>query len=301
MVSLLKECLVILLAVLSVVQADKLSLKPYTRDAVAYEDGTTVNFEDIFNGRCYEFGCLSCLGEKPLTCDTIFSSFLDGVLSDPVCALEDTAYDSFLQLVAPDLPVDTTTFWSGTYEIAHQLSATSGLYYTMEDTFMGYLVNSLNWCGNDDQTDFDYEDCRAWDYDDCYGQATSVFWNKASALMAAQARGSVTVILNGDATTGAFRNSSFFARVEAPNLNPEKVYLVNVLLIHDLDGTPFETCDDPQTLQYLEALLKEMGIAYSCQDDPDNARFLQCSQEPEHPECSSCTKGFLDSIFGSWF
>lgn len=48
---------------------------------------------------------------------------------------------------------------------------------------MGYLVNSLNWCGNDDQTDFDYEDCRAWDYDDCYGQATSVFWNKASALV----------------------------------------------------------------------------------------------------------------------
>lgn len=44
---------------------------------------------------------------RPLTCDTIFSSFLDGVLSDPVCALEDTAYDSFLQLVAPDLPVDT--------------------------------------------------------------------------------------------------------------------------------------------------------------------------------------------------
>lgn len=283
--------------------ADKqVAKRRFIRDAVAYEEGTTPHFENIFLGRCFEHGCLSCTDEnKMANCQNIYNAFLDAVLSAPNCELDDNAYDTFISMVAPNLPEDMTAFWSGTYDIAHELSSITRDFYTMEDSFMGYLVDGLNWCGNADQTGLGFLECPSWDYDKCYGQATSVFWNKASATIAAQARGEVSVVLNGDTTEGAFRDSSFFARVEAPNLDPAKVTKANILLVHELGSIPYETCDEPITLINLWSLLEEKGIEYSCTDNPEEARFIQCSQDPDHAQCASCEFAEGESIWEQLF
>lgn len=155
----------------------------------------------------------------------------------------------------------------------------------MEDTLIGFALNELMFCSNENHDFFLNTTCPV----DCVTR-DNPFWNAASVNFAKQARGEITVVLNGTRTFGAFVDTSTFYRFELPNIDPKQVPVVKVLLMHDLDIARHETCKQPKTLQKLEAILKDMNIKYECQDDLYEVTLLMCSRNPNAKECQSLTR-----------
>lgn len=150
----------------------------------------------------------------------------------------------------------------------------------MEDTIIGYALNELMFCSAADHDYFLNTSCPV----DCVTQ-DNPFWNAASIHFAKQARGDATLVLNGTRTFGAFVNTSTFYRFELPNIDPNRVHKLKVLLLHDLDREKYETCREPKTLQNLKIMIEEKGIAYECEDDSFEIRLLMCSRSPNASEC----------------
>jgi len=117
--------------------------------------------------------------------------------------------------------------------------------------------------------------------------SNSTFWNAASKNFARKAKGFVNVVLNGSRSIGAISNRSTFVNYELTELNKDKITQVKVLLLHAPDQPKHETCKEPKSLLYLEKILKEKEIDYSCEDNPDNILLLLCFYDPFSKECQA--------------
>ena len=153
-------------------------------------------------------------------------------------------------------------------------------FWSLENSFSGYLLNKLTFCSNDLNSNFNYDSCP----EDCVA-FNSAFWNAASIDFAKKAFGNVKLIVNGTRHVGALLNTSTFLKYELPYLDSTRVQKLTVLILHSPDEEKIETCQRPLTLKSIEYFLKEKNIKYECQENPDSILFLMCFNDPHAIEC----------------
>jgi hypothetical protein len=86
--------------------------------------GTTRNFEEIFLGRCYYFlnvlhGRDCKIHSLNINCTALLDAFSAAVINKAACDIKIDDFNEFLKLANHPLGVNTTLFWSGTYNPAH--------------------------------------------------------------------------------------------------------------------------------------------------------------------------------------
>ncbi|KAJ0059698.1 hypothetical protein NL108_011188, partial [Boleophthalmus pectinirostris] len=119
-------------------------------------------------------------------------------------------------------------FWSKTKNVVHDFTSKRECFITIEDTFLGSLLDGLTWCGKEGSKDTFTSDCPGWT--SCVNNTVRSFWNKASASYAEVACGNVSVMLNGSIAT-PFHPASIFASIEMKNFNPVIMNSLNVVLV----------------------------------------------------------------------
>ncbi|CAF0813814.1 unnamed protein product [Brachionus calyciflorus] len=256
--------------------------------------GTTGNFKEIFLGRCFYFlnilhknNCM--IKSANLNCTQIWKEFSNVILNRNPCEIKKEDFDNFLNMTSHFYDTEKAILWSGTDNMAHQISRLRG-YWTLEDVLPGYLYSELTACSNSNKTDFEKE-CES----ECmYGN--NAFWTAVSIDFARHSTKQVIVILNGTRTEGAAPNRTYFMRFELPNLNYESVKKVKVLLLHSPDKPKYETCSNPITLRYVETFLKSKNVAYECEDDTFFVNNINCIQNPTEKHCETLPgKNFQNS------
>lgn len=154
-------------------------------------------------------------------------------------------------------------------------------YWSLEDTFSGYLLNELTFCStNKSEKLFSHDTCPT----DCVTR-NSPFWNAASIDFAKKALGNVYVMLNGTRKYGALLNTSTFFKHELPYLNSDKIGRLTVYLLHTPGQEKHETCEKPKTLNILSNILLEKNITYACEDGLERMMFLLCFYNSQSSEC----------------
>ncbi|RUS82164.1 hypothetical protein EGW08_010046 [Elysia chlorotica] len=204
-------------------------------------------------------------------------------------------YWPYLKAATQIVPKDKVLFWSGVFNLAHQYGDYGQRYVTLEDTLVGYLANSITWCGQSIDPGYNVTRCPNWD--DCPLEAAESFWAGASMAFAQGAQGEVLLMLDGsNPDKPAYRRNSFFGKFELPNLS-EKVTKVSVIVSHHLDKPKIDVCGSG-SLDLLETDVKKRGFSYVCHDDPLAVMHLLCAEDPSSRECQLVAKhmhGDLDS------
>ncbi|CAF3376805.1 unnamed protein product [Rotaria sp. Silwood1] len=176
--------------------------------------------------------------------------------------------------------------WS--HPVVHTYNNYNFNYITLEDTLAAAMVTGFTWCGKDNDAEwFHYVSCP----NDCKDNigADDAFWEIASKTFAQNVVGEIYLVLNGSQSNDrpSFRNNSFFARYELPNLQrkgPYRVTKLNVLLLHSPDQKVVEKCGE-NSLITLETIVRSYQIEYLCKDDPEELILIMCSYEWEAREC----------------
>ncbi|KAK7887245.1 hypothetical protein WMY93_026866 [Mugilogobius chulae] len=170
-------------------------------------------------------------------------------------------------------------FWSKTKDVVHDFTSKKKCYVTIEDTFLGSVLDGLTWCSKDGSKDTFTSDCPGWS--DCVNNTVRSFWTKASASFAQVACGNVSVMLNGSIST-PFNANSIFASIEAKNFNPAHMKSLQVVLV--TKEKEVSNCGDVS----LKDLQKELaqGIKYNCQEVTES-HLHDCASHSEKP-CGPC-------------
>ncbi|GFN85020.1 ADP-ribosyl cyclase 1 [Plakobranchus ocellatus] len=249
--------------------------------------GTTGNICHVFKGRCWDYEVTRYLTDLPrveTNCGKLWKLFTKAFSYKSPCDVQLENYQPFLEAASQNLPENKVLFWSGVFSLAHKLGNDGQEYVTLEDTLVGYLANSITWCGQSSEPGMNYTRCPSWD--DCPLEAAESFWAGASTAFARGARGQVLLMLDGsNPAKPAYRRDSFFGKYELPNLSQD-VTSVYVIVSHVLDKPKLELCGSG-SLQSLEADVIERGFFYTCVDDPLAVRHLLCSQNPQSRECQA--------------
>ncbi|CAL1539774.1 unnamed protein product [Lymnaea stagnalis] len=248
--------------------------------------GTTPNIQYVFEGRCWDYDETRYNGLLPRVqadCDTLWKLFFQSFSYHAPCAVNQTSYSPFLQAARQTLPQDKVMFWSGVYSLAHRFSENGVNYITLEDTLIGYLANSLVWCGQENPPGMNYSRCPDWS--DCPSEASESFWAGASRTFASAAKGNVTLMVDGsNPNKPAYRRNSFFSKYELPSLDVSLVPALHVIVVHTLDKPKIETCGSG-TLLDLKNDVTARGILFTCDDDPASVMHLLCADQPDSREC----------------
>lgn len=247
--------------------------------------GTTTNIKEVFKGRCWDYDVTRYISDLPrveTSCDQLWDLFFKAFSYQPPCAVALENYQPYLREAAQLLPTNKVLFWSGVFNLAHQYGDYGQRYVTLEDTLVGYLANSITWCGQSIDPGYNVTRCPAWD--DCPLEAAESFWAGASMTFAQRAKGEVLLMLDGsNPEKNAYRRDSFFGKFELPNLT-KAVTKVSVIVSHVLDKPKRDVCGNG-SLSLLEADVTEYGFDYECQDDPLAVLHLLCAADPSSREC----------------
>ncbi|EDV29267.1 expressed hypothetical protein [Trichoplax adhaerens] len=239
--------------------------------------GSTARIQEIFIGRCSEYQAVNKL-QRQVDCIHVWNQFSRVFAFKEPCAVNASEYDNFIKEVS-------SVFWSGTYSFAHLYIRAVKNLETLENTFPGYLVNSLSWCGQLALPGINYNDCH--DPQHCNNKNSGIFWSKMSTWFAQGSSGTVRVLLNSSRIP-AFAPYSFFARYELPNLSPSKVNKIEIIVVHDLDMkvNQSERCG-AGSIKTLQDLIQQRNIAWSCSDNPSSVQDILCAANPTHFQCQS--------------
>ena len=109
------------------------------------------------------------------------------------------------------------------------------------------------------------------------------FWNAASEFFAQKAQGDVHVVLNG--TRSSISTNSIFYNIELPNFNSVSISSVKVILLNKMGIEPFETCENPKSINILIDSLAQKNISYECEDNTSQIISLFCLSDPYSREC----------------
>ncbi|XP_072049570.1 ADP-ribosyl cyclase/cyclic ADP-ribose hydrolase-like [Amphiura filiformis] len=250
-------------------------------------DGTTPNLEEIFLGRCWEFQYLyssqdNCPGAR-VDCSDAWQKFKTAFVGKDPCNINDNAYDELLGLIPIRFADDMTLFWSGTNELAHGYADATPI-DTLEDSMLGYMLNGLNWCSSEGSDRFSSDPCPDYDPESCSHTPSGVFWSSVSTMLAREASGIATVMINGSSPWDAFWSGSFFAKYELPNLDAEKVTNLRIIVAHDIEGPINEECGE-DSVKRLEDIAAASGLTYTCENSPRDVRLFQCVDNVNHRQC----------------
>ncbi|XP_067670148.1 ADP-ribosyl cyclase/cyclic ADP-ribose hydrolase-like [Haliotis asinina] len=264
-----------------------LVMTSFMHDVISDNPGTTPHLSEIFVGRCWDYNLikyktLMTMTNVDVDCEALWNAFFKSFSFQAPCSLSMQNYQEFMDMARQDLPVNKAMFWSGTYVIAHEYAQDSGRYVTLEDTLIGYLANSIVWCGSaSDPSGMNSSRCPSWT--DCPLEASESFWASASATFAKSAKGVVTLVLDGSRDgKPAYSRQSFFAKHELPNLD-DSVQVV-VLVTHALGGPARETCTNGSIVDLLGDI-RNRNLQFKCIDDPPAIVHLLCADDPEAREC----------------
>ncbi|XP_073256601.1 ADP-ribosyl cyclase/cyclic ADP-ribose hydrolase-like [Porites lutea] len=247
--------------------------------------GSTPNIKEIVLGRCYEYQELKTVGPKKKDCNKIWEAFHQAFAYKDPCNLPFDDYQPFFDATEmQELP--KSLFWTGTYKVAHVYSDRGLRYTTLEDTFAGYLVDGLTWCGKKTNEGIDYDSCpdrRVCNY-------TTAFWGLASMTFAKHARGTVRVMLHGsrvdlDGKIVPYRADSFFAKYELPYLQVGKVSELMIIVVHTTDPKGKSVGCDHDSIIKLKNDAEQRGLKVTCYEDPADVRHIMCTDTPSYPKC----------------
>jgi len=155
-------------------------------------------------------------------------------------------------------------------------------YWSLEDSFTGYLLNEFNFCSSQSINTFAFDSCPR----SCV-TSNNPFWNAASSNFAKRATGDAIVVMNGTRSFGALSNTSTFFNYELSKLSFPPVRQLKVYLVHVPGQTKYETCKEPKTLITLKSILESKQINYVCEDNPENIIFSMCFMDASSKECQA--------------
>lgn len=247
-------------------------------------NGTTPYIEEILIGRCHYFLNTIHKGEcnfnpENYNCTEIWNTFKNIVVGKDPCDIKIDEFDGLLNALDHDIKTNTSLFWSGTYTTSHEITKFYK-YWSLEDTFSGYLFNTLSFCSRNNTNDFDYNTCPF-----MCGTINNAYWNAASKRFAQKTTGEVQVILNGTRGKDAFDTRATFANYELPYFNSSSVSVVKVILLLKPGREKYETCKEPKSIALLKNSLVEKNITYECEDNPANILAYFCFTDPLSKEC----------------
>ncbi|KAM3938461.1 ADP-ribosyl cyclase/cyclic ADP-ribose hydrolase 1-like [Leptodactylus fuscus] len=246
--------------------------------------GTTSNLRNIVIGRCYHYMSLNpSIGDK--NCTGVWQELLDAVQRKDPCKITQEDYKRLTLVAAQTIPCDKTLLWSRTNDLVHRYTRATENFVTLEDTFLGFLLNGLMWCGKSLRPGFNFKSCPAWN--ECDHNSISSFWKMSSAAFARASCGVVNVMLNGSADGDIARKESIFRTVEIPNMDPTRVSEVKVWIIDDIQGEDKNSCDSKSTLE-LKQYIEGHKLKYSCIDNYRPVQALQCAENPDIAACKQC-------------
>ncbi|XP_056440179.1 ADP-ribosyl cyclase/cyclic ADP-ribose hydrolase 1-like [Gadus chalcogrammus] len=212
-------------------------------------------------------------------CVKVWSAFEQAYVDHDPCQVPPQAYDHLLS-IAPPLPkYNWTLFWSGTREVAHQVSG--GCYQTLEDTMLGSVLDGKTWCGKQGSNETFDSGCPGWTQ--CVNNPVRSFWSRASAEFAVVACGDAAVLLNGSRDT-PFDPHSTFGSHRSQKFTPglmKGARLSVVLVTKDNVGA---NCTD-ESLKNLQKELKP-GIKYICKEKTES-ELLTCKKNQDQ-SCVPC-------------
>ncbi|KAK2859658.1 hypothetical protein Q5P01_004278 [Channa striata] len=251
--------------------------------------GTTPNIKPIVVGRCYSY--ISLINPRlRYDCEAIWRQFEEAVLRQSSCNVTVEDYHHMFNAMPQSWPCDRFLFWSKTRTLMHSYAAVVRDFWTLEDTLVGYMFNDLIWCGQEDDSGFDFSSCPEWSA--CRNHPVYSLWRQASQNFAEMACGNITVLLNGS-TVNAFSRKSMFGSVELDGLNPERVDYVNIKVVTNLEGPHLESCSQGSVVDLLQ-ILQSRGFRWTCTDNDQTLMILQCIQGPKPSSCRTCGNGLLD-------
>ncbi|XP_033760725.1 ADP-ribosyl cyclase/cyclic ADP-ribose hydrolase-like [Pecten maximus] len=229
--------------------------------------GTTPGIQNIFIGRCLAYQeLLKPYPQTEVDCNLLWVKFVSSFAGKEPCELKSEDYSGFIEMSLSSIPEDKAMFWSGTYRVAHDYAESGNRFITLEDTLLGYIMNGLTWCGQTAPPGVNYRNCPS--YNDCPETASTAFWGTASSQFASQAKGTVTILLDGsNPARPAYSRDSYFAKFELPSLSPDEVKMMNIYVVHAINQPYRETCENG-TLPALQQAVKDHGLSYSCRDNP---------------------------------
>jgi len=259
---------------------------------------TTPYFPQVFAGKCLQKYSDKNGGD---TCNKLWGTFSSAAMMD-MSMVTDKEFQPFYDSADFSTLPDNALFWSGSKDFANRL-ATDGTYFTtLEETNTGYILNGMSWCGSqfvpNVPPSFDYEDSCDFVQNATYYGAQGV-WKKCSQYFAAGVSGNITILLQpqpyvyGGGPYLAYRNTSIFAQIELPNINPAKVTAIRLLVITDTTNAPQEKCGSGSVNQLYADIVKKFNKVPECVDNPADVLAVLClHQDDNSPECvvaSSCT------------
>ncbi|XP_073256170.1 ADP-ribosyl cyclase/cyclic ADP-ribose hydrolase-like [Porites lutea] len=263
-------------------------------------EGSTPKIKEIVLGRCYEYQ-LNTIGPEAdnwKDCNEIWEAFHQAFAYKNPCTLAFDDYQPFFDATGMQ-ELTKSLFWSGTYKVAHVYSDSGDRYTTLEDTLAGYPVNGLTWCGNEnlfpsDSDGIDYNSCPDWSECDY----TTPFWGLASTTFARHARGIARVMLNGSRVDSngkpvPYREDSFFAKYELPNLQVNKVSELRIVVVHKNGPKRLRKGCYTASIRMLKKHARNRGLKVTCYDDPNDVRHILCTDDPFSRKC-------LFLLFNSW-
>ncbi|XP_074550154.1 ADP-ribosyl cyclase/cyclic ADP-ribose hydrolase 1-like [Halichoeres trimaculatus] len=250
--------------------------------------GTTPNIKHIVVGRCYNYVTLV----NPTLrhdCEEIWQHFEDAVVRQSSCNVTVKDYHKMFFAMPQTWPCDRFLFWSKTRMLMHSYAAVVRQFWTLEDTLVGYMFNDLIWCGQEEDSGFDFSSCPEWSA--CSNHPVYSLWRQASQNFAEMACGNITVLLNGS-IVNAFNRKSMFGSVELDSLNPHRVDHVNIKVVTNLEGPFIESCSQGSIVDLIQ-ILQSRGFRWTCTDNDQTLMILQCIQNPEQSSCQTCVKSLV--------
>ncbi|XP_072307246.1 ADP-ribosyl cyclase/cyclic ADP-ribose hydrolase 1-like [Eucyclogobius newberryi] len=260
-----KQCIVLIfVAVVLVVLAIVLWLVLRTSE---HEE-----FKRVFTSRCDAYG-------GGYDCAKTWSAFEQAYVGKDPCFVPPESYQALIEAAPIKPDCNRMMFWSKTKDVVHDFTSKKECFITMEDTFVGSVLDGLTWCSKVGSKETFTSGCPGWS--DCVNNTVRSFWSKASASFAQVACGKVSVMLNGSIAT-PFSPASIFASIEVKNFNPDNMKSLEVVLV--TQDKEVSNCANP-SLQDLQKELAQ-GISYSCSEVPES-QIEECASDPEKP-CGSC-------------
>ncbi|XP_054876931.1 ADP-ribosyl cyclase/cyclic ADP-ribose hydrolase 1-like [Poeciliopsis prolifica] len=254
--------------------------------------GTTPNIKHIVIGRCFTY---TTLVQPGLWCDCeeIWRQFEKAVVQHDSCNVTEEHYCEMFNMMPQVWPCDRFLFWSKTRKLVHSYAAVFRHFWTLEDTLVGFLFNDLIWCGQEEDSDFDFNSCPAWST--CRTHPVYSLWKRASQNFAEMACGNITVLLNGS-ITNAFNRKSMFGSVELDSLNPQRVNYVNIKVVTNPEGPHIESCRQGSIVELIQ-ILWSRGFRWTCTDTDLTLVILQCVQDLNQPKCQMLTSSMLQQKY----
>ncbi|KAK5898122.1 hypothetical protein CgunFtcFv8_015566 [Champsocephalus gunnari] len=245
--------------------------------------GTTPNIKHIVVGRCFNYITLVNPSLR-LDCEEIWRQFEEAVVRQSSCNVTVEDYNHMFYAMAQTWPCDRFLFWSKTRTLMHIYTAVVPHYWTLEDTLVGYMFNDLIWCGQEEDSGFDFSSCPDWSA--CRNHPVYSLWRQASQNFAEMACGNITVLLNGS-IVNAFSRKSMFGSVELESLNTCRVDYVNIKVVTNLDGPFIESCSEGSIVDLIQ-ILQSRGFRWTCTDNEETLMILQCIKNPKQASCQTC-------------